>query len=109
VKAPRGALNATQTDFRAVVDHRTAETGETTVSAKIQTCTNYRGDGLALHELEHGGTRHRWHCLDCDEKGPVEVDAAVSRYQLTQHIQARHLRTADGQEKPAMSREKEKS
>lgn len=58
-------------------------------AAEIQTCSDWRGDGLALHEIR-GGTRHRWHCLDCDEKGPAEVDGAVCKWQLKQHITEKH-------------------
>lgn len=58
-------------------------------NTEIETCIDWQGPGLALHELG-GGTRHRWHCLDCDEKGPAEVDGAVCKYQLGQHISARH-------------------
>lgn len=56
---------------------------------EIQTCANWRGDGLALYELG-GGTRHRWHCFECDESGPAEVDGAVCRYQLKNHVITRH-------------------
>lgn len=62
---------------------------------EIQTCTNWRGDGLELYELEGGGKRHRWHCFDCDEKGPAEVDGAVCRRQLARHVSTRHGAAAE--------------
>lgn len=67
---------------------------------EIQTCSDWRGDGLALHEIE-GGTRHRWHCLDCDEKGPAEVDGAVCKWQLTQHYAEKH-RPAENRDEDGM-------
>lgn len=59
------------------------------LNTEIETCIDWQGPGLALHELG-GGTRHRWHCLDCNEKGPAEVDGAVCKYQLGQHIITHH-------------------
>lgn len=58
--------------------------------SEIQTCAEWRGPGLALYELEGGGTRHRWHCLDCDEKGPAEVDGRRCRDQFVHHVGTRH-------------------
>lgn len=57
--------------------------------SEIQTCTNWRGDDLALYELE-GGIRHRWHCFECDDHGLAEVDGAVCTYQLKAHMITRH-------------------
>lgn len=65
--------------------------------SEIQTCVDWRGDGSALYELEGGGTRHRWHCFDCDEKGPAEDDGARCRWQFEQHVRTRH---AESGEKP---------
>lgn len=56
---------------------------------EIQTCASWRGPGLALYEIL-GGTRHRWHCFDCGEYGPPEVDGAVAKWQGGQHAQERH-------------------
>lgn len=63
-------------------------------NTEIQTCTDWRGPGMALYEFE-GGTRHRWHCFDCDEKGPAEVDGARCKWQFEQHV-AEHHGSTDG-------------
>lgn len=60
------------------------------INTEIQTCTNWRGDGLAPYEMLDGGTRHRWHCFDCGEKGPAEVDGAVCKYQMRRHVSEKH-------------------
>lgn len=57
---------------------------------EVQTCINWRGEGLAPYEIPHGGRRHRWHCFDCNEKGPAEVDGAVCRSQFVQHVKDKH-------------------
>lgn len=58
---------------------------------EIQTCTNYLGDGVTLEERAYGGsTRHRWHCFDCGEKGPAEVDGRLCKQQLAYHMGSQH-------------------
>jgi hypothetical protein len=56
--------------------------------SEIQSCIDWRG-----------ATRHRWHCFDCDEKGPAEFDGAVCRCQFVHHVSTRHSGAGLG-EKP---------